>query len=268
MNRKTRPSGHSQRKGITIAAFTAQEHQLPPFAPTISYWDHNAIVNKQNRPRVSDDKRLAGTSGACAELAARSPSPSQRHQHPASWVSPGKAAANAATAAAKEAARAAAASVRAAEAAADAAEAAEAAAEAEEELCSRSPAGGGVLSPPAISECREHHSPARSAFYLTDGDKGGTSEHLKSESPHPNGDASSNRHDGHGGRENGDGRFPSDTLERRALNDGGGGDVGNYRSPAASGPRSNEEEMLRKARDQVSCVRRLKPETKMVKGLR
>lgn len=213
---------------------------------------------------VSDEEPFSDTSreAAAAEIAARSPSPSRRHhQHPAPspWMSPGKAAANAATAAAKEAARAAAASVRAAEAAADAAEAAEAAAEAEEaeeEMCSRSPGGGGAFrSPPPVSEFRQRHSPARSAFRPTEGDKDGAAEHQRGTrtSPRPTVNPSTNRRAREEGSQSGDGETPREMGRHRGRGDGGGGEHKDYRSPAGSrcGGSTSEEEMLRKARDQV-----------------
>lgn len=175
-------------------------------------------------------------------------------------MSPGKAAANAATAAAKEAARAAAASVRAAEAAADAAEAAEAAAEAEEEMCSRSPGGGGgaFRSPPPVSEFRERHSPARSAFWPTNGDKeGAAAEHQKgsSSSPRQNANPSTNRQGRQEGGESTDGETPRERVRHRGRGDGGGGEHEDYPGPAASERGgSSEEEMLRKARDQVKMA--------------
>lgn len=166
-------------------------------------------------------------------------------------MSPGRAAATAATAAAKEAARAAAASVRAAEAAADAAEAAEAAAEAEEEMCSRSPGGGGAFrSPPVVSESREHHSPARSAFWLAEGDKEQVAQHQggTSSSARPKADAQGRQESG----ESGDGDTPRERVRNRGQDDGGSGTHTDLRPPAASGRGGgSEEEMLRRARDQV-----------------
>lgn len=94
------------------------------------------------------------------------PQQQQQQQQTTGFISPGKAAAAAASAVAKSAAAAAAAAVRTAEAAADAAEAAEAAAEAEDE-CSPSVI---ISSPPIGRESRRKHSPARSAFWLTEGD--------------------------------------------------------------------------------------------------
>lgn len=171
-------------------------------------------------------------------------------------MSPGKAAANAATAAAKEAARAAAASVRAAEAAADAAEAAEAAAEAEEEMCSHSPGGSGAFrSPPAASEFRERRrSPSREAFWLEEGDKEGAAEHLEgaSSSARPKAHASTDRQGRGGGGESGDGASARERVRHKGQGEGGGGKHKDYRAPAASGRGdTGEEEMLRKARDQV-----------------
>ena len=90
----------------------------------------------------------------------------QQQQHPPGFISPGKAAAAAASAVAKSAAAAAAVAVRAAEAAADAAEAAEAAAAEEEEWSTAVV----ISSPPIDRGSRRKLSPARSAFWLTEGD--------------------------------------------------------------------------------------------------
>ena len=239
--------------------------------PTFSIQDHLAANSKRHQPpepSFEDALSDASRETAAAGLAARSPSPTRRPQHhPASsWMSPGKAAASAAAAAAKEAARAAAASVRAAEAAADAAEAAEAAAEAEEEeMCSRSPGGGGgggtaFRSPPPASEFRERrsHSPAREAFWLTEGDKDGAVEHNKgaSSGPRPEAHAPTESRDGGGGGESGDGATPRGERvpERRRDEGSGGRHKDDFRAPAARGHGggSSEEEMLRKARDQVT----------------
>ena len=95
---------------------------------------------------------------------------SQQTQPSPGYTSPGKAAAAAASAVAKSAAAAAAAAVRAAEAAADAAEAAEAAAEAEEEW---SPSVV-ISSPPGGRDSQRKPSPARSAFWLSEGDNEGS----------------------------------------------------------------------------------------------
>lgn len=165
-------------------------------------------------------------------------------------------AATAATAAAKEAARAAAASVRAAEAAADAAEAAEAAAEAEEEMLSKSPGGGGFRSPPARSECRERHSPARSAFWITGGGKEGQGEGQERSgspdrrSPRPNDGASNAR----SGREEwGEGSLHGKARRRGQRGEDGGKGEGFRRleTSESGGGGGSEEEKLRKARDQV-----------------
>lgn len=168
-------------------------------------------------------------------------------------MSPGKAAATAATAAAKEAARAAAASVRAAEAAADAAEAAEAAAEAEEEMCSHSPGGGGFRSPPAVSEFRERHSPARSAFSPAEGGEEEAGEHQKGSSPRRKADPSTSRQGRQEGGEIGDRGASKERVRRREQDDESGGKQKDYCPPAATGRGSSEEEMLRKARDQVGA---------------
>lgn len=211
---------------------------------------HNAIEAETYRSRATKDDTET-------ELSARSPSPSRRHQQPTSWVSPGKAAATAAAAAAKEAARAAEASVRAAEAAADAAEAAEAAAEAEEEIHQPSPGGGNLRSSPASSECHERHSPARSAFWLTEGDKEGPTESHKGSggpkrrSPLANDHASTNRKDGEEGGERGGGDSPEGRVGRRGQDDGVGGKGENVWRREGSERGSSEEEMLKKARDQV-----------------
>jgi len=138
--------------------------------------------------------------------------------------------------------------VRAAEAAADAAEAAEAAAEAE---------GGGFRSPPASSECRERHSPARSAFWVTEGDKEGRREGKKGSTspgrrrPHPSDGASNIRQ----GREDWGGRGEEESLQGDARHreqrgeDGGKGE--GFRRRETNERVGSEEEMLRKARDQV-----------------
>ena len=105
-------------------------------------------------------------------LGAPQQQPQQQQQQLSGFISPGKAAAAAASAVAKSAAAAAAAAVKAAEAAADAAEAAEAAAEAEEEW---SPSVV-ISSPPVGRHARRKPSPARSAFWLTEGDKDGPKE--------------------------------------------------------------------------------------------
>lgn len=192
------------------------------------------------------------------EVSARSPSPSRRLQQPSAWASPGKAAAAAAAAAAKEAARAAAASVRAAEVAADAAEAAEAAAEAEEEAHTPSPKGP-FRSPPSSSEYRgrDRRSPARSAFRLSDGDKEGPTEsHMgngspKRCSPQEKHHSSTYRVDQEGGGGRGDGDSHQGRVGHREEDEGFGGKDDDCRRRETKEGRSSEEEMLKKARDQV-----------------
>ncbi|CAM9554407.1 unnamed protein product [Ectocarpus sp. 12 AP-2014] len=197
-----------------------------------------------NEPSANDRDGFTSSSHeeyAALSLTARSPSPSRRHQQPRSWMSPGKAAATAATAAAQEAARAAAASVKAAEAAADAAEAAEAAAEAEEES-QQSQSTAFRSPPPTISESRRHPSPARSAFWVTDGNKGGAADHghaggssPKSRTPRLMDDASI---------EGGTGRAEEHHARGVRRRGEAGEDHG------SSGRGGVEEEMLKRAREQ------------------
>lgn len=151
--------------------------------------------------------------------------------------------------------------MRAAEAAADAAEAAEAAAEAEEEMLSKSPGGGGFRSPPASSECRESHSPARSAFWVTEDGKEGQGERQERSrspdrpSPRPN-DGTSNASAGReewGGRERElgeEGSLHGNARHREQRGEDGGRGEG-FRRRETSERSGSEEEMLRKARDQV-----------------
>ncbi|CAM9827313.1 unnamed protein product [Ectocarpus sp. 4 AP-2014] len=178
---------------------------------------------------------------AALSLTARSPSPSRRHQQPRSWMSPGKAAATAATAAAQEAARAAAASVKAAEAAADAAEAAKAAAEAEEKS-QQSQSNAFRSPPPTNSKARRHPSPARSAFWVTDGSERGPADHAhadgsspKSRTPRPMDDVSTQ-----GGTGRAEERHAGGVRHRG----GAGEDHGSI------GRGGTEEEMLKRAREQ------------------
>ncbi|CAM9617023.1 unnamed protein product, partial [Hapterophycus canaliculatus] len=207
-------------------------------------------------------ERRVPTHAAGTNPAARSPSPShQRHERSTPWLSPGKAAATAAAAAAKEAAKAAAASVRAAEAAADAAEAAEAAAEAEEELQLSQPQSQpqsqsrsqGFRPPPAEQYFEEEQqrerqrqcSPARSAFYLTEGGREEEAERLEAE-----GTPKSRRYDassvrgtgGEAGNRGGDGR--------RGYVEEGGEDR-NRKRGEVGGSAGSEEQMLKRARDQA-----------------
>ncbi|CAM9887499.1 unnamed protein product [Scytosiphon promiscuus] len=191
--------------------------------------------------------------------AARSPSPSQLgHQGSTPWMSPGKAAANAAAAAAKEAAKAAAASVRAAEAAADAAEAAEAAAEAEEEsqLSQSQPRSEsrsqGFHSPPArkdfeekqLRDQRRERSPARSAFYLTEGVREEGDECLEA-----NGTPKSGRYDKVSTR-GADGEAGS-VRGDRSGGYAGGAEGRNHQPGDRSGSTGSEQQMLKRARDQA-----------------
>lgn len=260
---------HATSHETSFALMNAAQVSPRSFVRIFSCQDLLASHGERNQPRASDDDKLSDTSReiSAGEHAARSPSPSRRHQHPpSSWMSPGKAAAMAATAAAQEAARAAAASVRAAEAAADAAEAAEAAAEAEEEILSRSPGGGGggaFRSPPAVSAFREHLSPARSAFCLAEDDKEEAREHHTgkgSSPPPPNADKSASTRGIQEGGGGGDrGTFSRERVRHtgRGHDGGGSGERNDYRAIVASGrgsSSSSEEEKLRKARDQVKSV--------------
>ncbi|CAM9189778.1 unnamed protein product, partial [Ectocarpus sp. 13 AM-2016] len=197
-----------------------------------------------NEPSANDRDGFTRSSPeeyAALSLTARSPSPSRRHQQPRSWMSPGKAAATAATAAAQEAARAAAASVKAAEAAADAAEAAEAAAQAEEES-QQSQSNAFRSPPPTISESRRHPSPARSAFWVTDGNKGGAADHghadgsrPKSRTPRLMDDVSIE-----GGTDRAEERHAGGVRHRAEAGEDHG----------SSGRGGAEEEMLKRAREQ------------------
>lgn len=206
-----------------------------------------------NEPSANDRGGFPSSSPedyAALSLTTRSPSPSRRNQQPRSWMSPGKAAATAATAAAQEAARAAAASVKAAEAAADAAEAAEAAAEAEEES-QKSQSNAFRSPPPTNSESRRHPSPARSAFWVTDGNKGGQADHghadgssPKSHTPRLMDDLSI---EGGGGR----------AEERHAGGVRHRGQAGE--DHGSSGRGGTEEEMLKRAREQVGGTTGRKP---------
>ncbi|CAB1098684.1 unnamed protein product [Ectocarpus sp. CCAP 1310/34] len=196
---------------------------------------------------------------AALVLTARSLSPSQRHQQPRSWMSPGKAAATAATAAAQEAARAAAASVKAAEAAADAAEAAEAAAEAEEESQQlqsstfRSP-------PPTKSMSRRHPSPGRSAFWVTDGNERGPVDHAHADGSSPKSRTPRLMDDG--STQGGTGK----AEERHARGVRHRGEVGE--DLGSSGRGGTEEEMLKRAREQELRVRQAMAEKSALEAKR
>lgn len=153
--------------------------------------------------------------------------------------------------------------MRAAEAAADAAEAAEAAAEAEEEAQTSSPREGALRSPPAASyECRDRISPARSAFWLTEKDNEGATETHKGSgipkrhSPRANEHPPTYRAEEEDGGERGDGDSHQGRVGRRGKEEGlgGGKDEGRWRREGNE-RRSNEEEKLKNARDQVgSCI--------------
>lgn len=173
-------------------------------------------------------------------------------------MSPGKAAATAATAAAKEAAKAAAASVKAAEAAADAAEAAEAAAEAEEEMQLSQPQSrseGLPRSPfanPDLEEKQEERghrrqcSPARSAFYLTERgreEEAGCLEASRTPKSRHDNTSPVRAAGGEGVSERGD-------ENREGYTEAGEGR--NHHQGEAGGSAGSEEQMLRRARDQVN----------------
>lgn len=201
------------------------------------YEADGGVGNNENSSQKSPPRHLDAGMRSPKSPCSHRPLPS-----PSGWISPGKAAANAATAAARAAAKAAATAVRAAEVMADAAEAAEAAADAEEASLLAPPTA--FHSPPPVAHGKHRHrSPERSVFWVTgEGDE--REEDRQEQDESSSHDNRERQRDEGGGKERGRRVREAEGLKGAGRERGLGRSDGNGRG--------DEDEMIKKAQKQVS----------------